>query len=134
MNAGRSARITLLVAEQAAIRGARVGVADALAFADAAALVLLDTRIEETEELAARSADGPPWEGHLADLGGHRAEIDQATGMLTVQLGVGVEEALVRLRAHAYAHGRRLAEVAADVVAHRLRIPPDRDTEGGKGR
>jgi hypothetical protein len=96
--------------------------ADALAFADAATLVLLDTRIEELDALP---ADGPPWDGRFEDLGGYRAEIDQATGMLTVQLGVGIEEALIRLRAYAYAHGRRLADVAADVVTHRLRLSVD---------
>ncbi|MEJ8644479.1 ANTAR domain-containing protein [Streptomyces sp. MS1.HAVA.3] len=47
--------------------------------------------------------------------------------MLTVQLGVDVEEAFVRLRAYAYTHGRRLAEVAADVVARRLRFRPGTD-------
>ncbi|WP_343243171.1 ANTAR domain-containing protein [Streptomyces sp. SID12501] len=95
--------------------------ADALAFADLATLLLLDARIEET---------GAPVDGALADrgfedLGGYRAEIDQATGILTVQLGVGIDEAFVRLRAHAYAQGHRLADVAADVVAHRLRFFPD---------
>ncbi|MFM9442851.1 GAF and ANTAR domain-containing protein [Streptomyces acidiscabies] len=89
--------------------------ADALAFADLATLVLLDARIEET---------GRP-RGSVEDLGAYRAEIDQATGMLTVQLGVGIEEAFVRLRAYAYAQGRRLSDVAADVVARRLRFPPD---------
>jgi hypothetical protein len=88
--------------------------ADAMAFADTATLVLLGA-----------GADGPH-DGGLADLGGYRAEIDQATGMLTEQLGVGLEEAFVRLRAHAYAHGRRLADVAADVVARRLRFPGHR--------
>ncbi|WP_405725340.1 GAF and ANTAR domain-containing protein [Streptomyces sp. NBC_01537] len=91
--------------------------ADAMAFADTATLVLLDA-----------GTDGPH-DGGLADLGGYRAEIDQATGMLTEQLGVGLEEAFVRLRAHAYAHGRRLADVAADVVARRLRFPPDTGTD-----
>ncbi|TPQ20696.1 ANTAR domain-containing protein [Streptomyces sporangiiformans] len=100
--------------------------ADALAFADAATLVLLDSRLEEPD---AFPAEGPPRDGHVEDLGGYRAEIDQATGMLTVQLGVGIEEALVRLRAYAYAYGRRLADVAADVVAHRLRLPPDPDPD-----
>ncbi|MFD9483299.1 ANTAR domain-containing protein [Streptomyces sp. NPDC059991] len=95
--------------------------ADALAFADLATLVLLDARIDET---GAPPGDGVP-SGHAEDLGGYRAEISQATGMLTVQLGVGVEEAFVRLRAHAYAHGRRLTVVAADVVAGRLRFSRD---------
>ena len=53
-----------------------------------------------------------------------RAEIDQATGMLTVQLGVPVTEAFARLRAYAYAHDRRLANVARRL---RLHAEPDRD-------
>jgi hypothetical protein len=55
----------------------------------------------------------------LADAG---AEVHQASGMLSVQLGVSVGEALVRLRAHAFAADRPLSEVAAAVVAHRLRL------------
>ncbi|MFZ3468728.1 GAF and ANTAR domain-containing protein [Streptomyces sp. 4.24] len=90
--------------------------ADAMVFADTATLLLLGARIDPA---------GRP----LEDLGGYPAEIDQATGMLTVQLGVGIEEAFVRLRAHAYAHGRRLAEVAAEVVARRLRFTPDPDED-----
>lgn len=52
----------------------------------------------------------------------HWAEVHQATGMISVQLGVGVDEAFVRLRAHAFAEGRALREVARDVVARRLRL------------
>jgi hypothetical protein len=37
---------------------------------------------------------------------------------------VSVGEALVRLRAHAFAHDRPLGAVAADVVARRLRFSP----------
>jgi hypothetical protein len=93
--------------------------ADALAFADTATLLLL----------------GGPTEGPEGGLGAYRAQIDQATGMLTEQLGVGIEEAFVRLRAHAYARGRRLADLAADVVAGRLRFSPeaDADTDTGTG-
>ncbi len=43
-------------------------------------------------------------------------------GMISVQLGVGVELALARLRAHALATGRPLPEVAVEVVARRLRL------------
>ncbi|MGW7240963.1 ANTAR domain-containing protein [Streptomyces sp. NPDC054804] len=92
--------------------------ADALAFADLATLLLLDARIDETGE----PTDGPSPDRGFDDLGGYRAEIGQATGILTVQLGVGIDEAFVRLRAHAYLQGRRLADVAADVVARRLRF------------
>jgi hypothetical protein len=52
----------------------------------------------------------------------HRAAVHQATGMISVQLGVTVEEALLRLRAHAYSSERPLGEVADDVVARRLRF------------
>jgi hypothetical protein len=53
--------------------------------------------------------------------------------MITVQLGVSVAVALVRLRAHAYAHDRRLRDVAADVVARRLRFDPDTETGQDRG-
>jgi AmiR/NasT family two-component response regulator len=61
----------------------------------------------------------------------HRVEIDQATGMLTVQLGVTAPEAYARLRAYAYARDRRLADVAGDIVARRLRLDPDPGQEAG---
>ncbi|QIB48260.1 ANTAR domain-containing protein [Streptomyces aureoverticillatus] len=95
--------------------------ADALAFADLATLVLLDAQIDET---GGPAGDGAP-KGHMEDLGEYRAEISQATGILTVQLGVGIEEAFIRLRAYAYAQGLRLTVVSADVVARRLRFSPD---------
>ncbi|WP_370381975.1 ANTAR domain-containing protein [Catenulispora sp. GAS73] len=52
----------------------------------------------------------------------YRAEVHQATGMISVQLGVSLAEALARLRAYAYSRDRLIAEVAADVVARRLRF------------
>jgi hypothetical protein len=50
--------------------------------------------------------------------------------MLTVQLGVQVAEAFVRLRVYAYAHDRRLAEVARDIVARRFRLHDDPGRDG----
>ena len=35
-----------------------------------------------------------------------RGEVHQASGMISEQLGIGIADALVRLRAHAYAEGR----------------------------
>jgi AmiR/NasT family two-component response regulator len=57
-----------------------------------------------------------------AGLVRHRAEIDQATGMLTEQLGVNITDAFARLRAYAYANDLRLTDVAGDIVARRLRL------------
>ena len=52
-------------------------------------------------------------------------EVHQATGMIMVQLNVTAAVALLRLRAFAYAHDRRLRDVARDVVARRLRFNRD---------
>ncbi len=57
-----------------------------------------------------------------SDAVAHHAELLQAQGMVTAQLGVPIGEALVLLRAHAYAHDRPLGDVARDAVAGRLRI------------
>jgi hypothetical protein len=54
-----------------------------------------------------------------------RAEVSQATGMLVAQLGVEPAEALIRLRAHAYASGRPATEVARDILERRLRLEVD---------
>jgi hypothetical protein len=94
---------------------------DALTFADTAILLLLDSHGQAAGSLPAGSGPG----GQPLDLTLHRAEIDQATGMLTEQLGVGITEAFIRLRAHACVHDRRLADVARDIVARRLRLHPD---------
>ncbi len=99
---------------------------DALVFADTGTLLLL-----EAQDQAAGGGDaaaGPG--GQPAGLALHRAEIDQATGMLTEQLGTGIADALLRLRAYAYAHDRRIADVAGDIVARRLRLSADADLAG----
>jgi GAF domain-containing protein len=57
-------------------------------------------------------------------------EIHQATGIVAAQLGVGVGEALARLRAHAYASATPLSEIARDVVTRLLRIPPNSREDG----
>jgi GAF domain/ANTAR domain len=54
-----------------------------------------------------------------------RAEVSQATGMLVAQLGVEPAEALVRLRAHAYAAGRDVTDVARDILDRRLKLESD---------
>jgi len=49
-------------------------------------------------------------------------EVHQATGMISVQLGVSVEEAFARLRARAFAEDRALSELATEMVARRIRF------------
>ncbi len=60
----------------------------------------------------------------------YRAEIHQASGMVSIQLRVPIAEALVRIRAHAFATGRPIGAVAADIVGRRLRLADDRDEPG----
>ncbi len=54
-----------------------------------------------------------------------RTEVSQATGMLVAQLGVEPAEALVRLRAHAYATNRSATDVARDILDRRLQLEAD---------
>jgi len=89
---------------------------DALVLADTATLLLLGGEASSEDPVGEESG------GLLSEREGYRAEIDQATGMISVQLGVGVEEAFVRLRAHAYARDRPLTVMARDVVARRARF------------
>ncbi|MDP9165965.1 MAG: GAF and ANTAR domain-containing protein [Actinomycetota bacterium] len=52
-------------------------------------------------------------------------EVSQATGVLVAQLDVAPAVALLRLRAHAYATGRGVTEIARDILAHRLELEAD---------
>ena len=51
-------------------------------------------------------------------------EVHQASGVVSVQLAIPVAAALAVLRAHAFAEGCSLAEVATQVIEHRLRLGP----------
>jgi hypothetical protein len=85
--------------------------AQALTFAEVAVGLLLDG-----QEYAGPDATGNDLEAALVS----RAELFQAQGMVMVQLGVSLGEAMIRMRAYAYAQERRLIEVARDVVARQL--------------
>jgi len=107
-----------------------VQLGDALLLADTATLLLLDAQAGQVDGVGEYDGhDGHDGHdglgGQQAELTRHRAEIDQATGMLTEQLDVGITEAFTRLRAYAYANDLRLADVARDIVARRLRLNPD---------
>ncbi|PEG42605.1 hypothetical protein CRI77_08495 [Mycolicibacterium duvalii] len=90
---------------------------DALVYADTALMLILDARsgIDTPANDAVFNGQAPAlW----------RAEVHQAAGMVSVQLGISVLDALVRLRAHAYRHDLQLAAVARAVVERRLRFEP----------
>jgi hypothetical protein len=61
----------------------------------------------------------------LEDAVSYRAQVHQATGMVSIQLKIPIADALVRIRAHAYTAGRAVADVAADIVGRRLRLIDD---------
>jgi hypothetical protein len=85
--------------------------ADALAFADAATVVVLHLQDHDEHGDVNAALSGPI---------DNQAVVHQATGMITIQLGISLTEALLRLRAHAYATGQTVSDVAADVVNRRL--------------
>jgi hypothetical protein len=88
----------------------------AFTFTDLAVRTLLDGQEDAIPGAAAEGLD---------EAIEHSAELFQAQGMVMVQLGVSLAEALVRIRAHTYAQNRRLTDVARDVVAGRLHFDPD---------
>ncbi|GAA1955887.1 GAF domain-containing protein [Nocardioides panacihumi] len=98
------------------------GTATALAYADAATEVLL--------RLHAEVAPGSSLHSDLGDMLRLRAEVHQATGFVSVQASVGITEALLLLRAHAFAADRPLLDVARDVLSGRLRIPLQEGEDG----
>jgi hypothetical protein len=55
-----------------------------------------------------------------ADLRLYRAEVHQATGYLAAALDIPIDQALLRLRAHAAAHGQLLPDLARSFLTHRL--------------
>jgi hypothetical protein len=114
------------------IGGARLGVLDvfrarpgrlsgeqvrlALSFAEVAVATLLDGQQHAIPGAVPNGLD---------EVMGQRAEVFQAQGMVAVQLAMSLVDALARLRAHAYAVDRPLADVARDVVARRLSFDGD---------
>jgi hypothetical protein len=87
--------------------------ADALVMADVVAQDVLATQGEVLSGAAAHELDAGA-DFHLV--------VHQASGMVAVQLGVTVGEALIRLRAFSFARDLTLTAVAEAVVARQLRF------------
>lgn len=97
----------------------RTELADALAFTQVAFDILLDGEDRRT--------DG---EDHRADGQGPEEMADssvlwQAQGMIMIQLGVSLAEAMSRIRAHAFASEMRLGSVAGDILSGILTLTND---------
>ena len=95
--------------------------AGALVAAELAELPLLDL-LAVNLQAAVSNPDSVAWD-ELAAM--TRAEVAQATGMLVAQLEISPAEALVRLRAHAYAVDQSATEVARAILDRRLRLDAD---------
>lgn len=81
--------------------------------ADIATYVILATQ---------RGAPAGALHGELKTVAVRSAVVHQASGMVSVQLGTGVGEAMMVIRAHAFTTDRSLEQVSDDIVARRLRF------------
>ena len=79
------------------------------------ARVVLDLLLHTPPQSLATGAQG-------LDL--HRAEVHQAVGILSVRLGISVDEALLRLRTRAWREEVPLLDVARGVVSGHLPLAP----------
>jgi hypothetical protein len=93
--------------------------AGALSFADAATQLLLDLQAQDT-------AQGLPPPHALAVLD-DRAEVHQATGVVSVRAGVSLAQSLALLRARAYAEGRPIGDLAREVLDGVVQLGEDDD-------
>lgn len=96
--------------------------AEALAYADAAMGVLIHLQSQVNSDSNLHRS--------LADPLENRAEVHQATGVVSVSAAVSIADAFLLLRAHAYAAQRPVLEIAREVIARNLRIhSPRTDNE-----
>ena len=76
-------------------------------------------------------APQPLLTGDLINAEAHRAEVHQAAGVTAVQLGIDVDDALIRIRSHAFAISKTVAHVSQETLAHRLRLGKDGPLQHG---
>ena len=88
-----------------------------------------DHLIDQTFEVA----DPAHPHGFVAAEARIRTAVYQAQGMVMVDLGVSLAEALARLRATAFAEAVSLDELAADIVSGQRRLHRDGSPDGGPG-
>ncbi|HEY6647248.1 MAG TPA: GAF and ANTAR domain-containing protein [Mycobacterium sp.] len=89
------------------------------------AVLLADATVAALLDQHERHDGGDAGRADMDEAIEDRAVLFQAQGMVMVQLGVSIGEAMARMRAYAYAENRRLSDVAHDVVGRRLRFDQD---------
>ena len=94
---------------------------EALSYADAATEILMHLQAQVPLDSSGL--------GRVAVLE-DRAEVHQATGVISVQAGVGMAEALVRLRARAFASETSIADLAQQVLDGTLDFTEERREDG----
>ncbi|MGD6744306.1 ANTAR domain-containing protein [Streptomyces sp. BH106] len=109
-----------------ALGGARLGLLTLLCDGSA----LSERQLRDTNTLTAALTAALLGDRLWPPEGLQRAVVHQATGMLSVQLGTSMGDALVRLRASAYGSERSLGDVAEDIVARRLRFDDGTQDDG----
>jgi len=87
--------------------------ADALVVADVAARWVLEAQAGAPVDMVAEELEVSA-DFHFA--------VHNAAGIVSVQEGISVTDALIRLRASAFSSDRLLADVAQDVISRRLRL------------
>ncbi|WP_260478672.1 GAF and ANTAR domain-containing protein [Kibdelosporangium aridum] len=100
----------------------RPGALSADQFADAAVLADLATTALLTDAVPHATA-GQTWD----DLPGHYDDVNVATGILAAELRVSIEDAFVRLRAHAFSTGKAVLDVARAVLTHQFNVDTFQD-------
>lgn len=99
----------------------REQLADALVLAVLATEALLELA-EQVVPVPGPEADtGRPAVGWLSDVHAH---VHVASGMVSARAGIGVDAALLRIRAHAFASGEPISEVARRIIDRDLVLGP----------
>ncbi|WP_382307236.1 GAF and ANTAR domain-containing protein [Herbiconiux sp. UC225_62] len=89
-------------------------VARASALADIAALTVLNQALDRQPTEEGDATQDSPYS---------RREVHQATGMVMAQMKVGPDDALLLIRARAFAEGRSVRDIASQIIDRQISFP-----------
>lgn len=124
--AASQAGVVAVVSLPLLVGAVRVGVLDVYCgrpgplTAEQTSTVLVHAEAATAVLLLLQVADEAADDAEVHELADIRPVVHQAAGMVAIQLGVDLGEALVRLRGHAFGSGLPLREVARQVVTRQL--------------